>query len=265
MTPLVTLYYGRQSIEKLTAQPFDCWHMRSSQYETYSCFWNWCNWFILIHLDIYIYIWNFPSNIFDIRTVIWAAFDRWSILYCMQGLFNVFVKHKNHLLATMCWDNWFYHATLRCSRTFLFAPRPSGGKNTGGQRLTHFIWSLKSSQFKQLQPRATWAVLLSKQTGLDSLRLKWTRYDDDRLLSKLSARANRPCDTFYCSSLLERFSGFEAFKKCLWIFKHHFNFFRFYSSLRRSFIPSWKHRSSITFDVRWGEVVLNVLGCRLTY
>ena len=97
MTPLVTSYCGRQSIEKLTAQP-------------YVMVIDW----LLISL---------PHTVQSVQNVLMSSFYlflffsfgtlstseqlkhiRLCIACNIQGLSSVFVKHKNHFFATVYWD-----------------------------------------------------------------------------------------------------------------------------------------------------------------
>ena len=75
ITPLVTSYYGRQSIAKLTAQPY----------------------FMIVD-------WLLIALSHTVQTSEQLKHIRFCIAYNIQGLSSVFVKHKNHFFATMCWD-----------------------------------------------------------------------------------------------------------------------------------------------------------------
>ena len=151
---LVTSYYGRQSIKKLTVQPYFMiidWLLVALSYAVQSA-WNLLmfilnriNWSTVISKKIYIYFLKFPFEHF------WHQ-NSWSIsnsvlhvqiLYCMFKPFPVSFKHKNCFFATVCWDMvrptckdfltqpWGVHIN------FLFTLHPSGRKNTAGQSMTY--------------------------------------------------------------------------------------------------------------------------------
>ena len=72
----------------------------------------------------------------------WAAFDSWNISDSVShAIFKASPKHRKQFFATMCCSARetellsFSHATLRCAHKLLFAPHPSGGKNTAGQSM----------------------------------------------------------------------------------------------------------------------------------
>ena len=71
ITPLVTSYYGRQSIEKLTAQPY----------------------FMIVD-------WLLIALSHTVQTSKQLKNIRFSI--CIQYSRPLFIKHKNHFFATMC-------------------------------------------------------------------------------------------------------------------------------------------------------------------
>ena len=95
MTSLVTSYYGRQSIANLTAQPYViiAWLLIAMSHTVQSV--------QNVLMFSFQFLIKFPLEHF------WHQ-NSWNIRLCIacniQGLSSVFVKHKNHFFATVCWN-----------------------------------------------------------------------------------------------------------------------------------------------------------------
>ena len=95
-TLLVTSYYGRQSIAKLTAQPYDNW-LAADYFVTYSP--------VSIKLiNVFSFLIYFLISLGTLSTSEQLKHIRFCIACSIEGFSSVFAKHKNHFFATMCWD-----------------------------------------------------------------------------------------------------------------------------------------------------------------
>ena len=142
MTALVTWYYGKQSIAKLTAQPYFmviAWLLIALSHTVQSV-WNLLMFSKLVELMIHLEFFFFFNFYFKFLLEHFRHQNCWSISdSVLHAIFKASpVSLLNTRLTSLprCVETRSDPADfLRCAHKLLFAPHSSGGKNTAGQSM----------------------------------------------------------------------------------------------------------------------------------